>query len=253
MKSRIVLAAAIALFISACTEKKSENPKPQNNTSAVQAKKLENLAVVSEFSLLPYTQAFEKKEGSLYYSLTENKATFQYQLSTDFDGTTSSDKQEVNSIPDSTKEEYARIMLLNEKTIHHQYKSIIQGEPLVTDLKLPITFKKGTYKEYLEGKEVIVEHTAEGLKKLTKEFSWQMLRELTPEAMKIITDFGYNTITNKGKEPEEAKKFDFKDSYEIVRKEVPSPVITFKENSCSIAYKDSTFFTIEFKGSFIAK
>lgn len=242
-------AVALSLFAVGCNPKK-ENPETKQS---VQEVKLTDLTVSSQFILTPYTQKYTLNEGDSYYSLSENKATFSLNIVTNFNGEIVSDKATVNTMPNTEKGEYARIAITSDSTIQHQYKSFIQGRALTTDKTLPITFKTGNFEDYKAGKRCVVVHTDAAIDSLREEYSWQMVLEMTPRAMQMINDYGYEKITHKGSEPENVKKFTLKDNYKVTKKEIPSPELTFEGGKCFYKNDGVTEYEIDFTGSFLPK
>lgn len=248
-KSILVLSSAVALtlFTVGCNPKK-ENPE---TAQSVQEVKLTDLTVSSQFILAPYTQKFIQNEGDSFYTMSENKATFTLNIVTNFNGEIVNDKATVNSMPDSDKGEYARITITSDSTIQHQYKSFIQGKELITDKTLPIQFKEGSYADYQAGKRCVVEHTEAAVDSLREEYSWQMVLEMTPRAMQMINDYGYEKITQNGSEPERVKLYSYKDNYKITKKKIPSPELTFEGGKCFYRNDGVTEYEIDFIGSFL--
>lgn len=242
-------AVALALFAVGCNpqKEKTETKKP------VQEIKLTDLTVSSQFLLTPYTQKYTRNEGDSFYSLSENKATFTLNIVTNFNGEVVSDKATVNTMPATEKGEYARIAITSDSTIQHQYKSFIQGKALTTDKTLPITFKEGTFEEYKAGKRCVVVHTDAAVDSLREEYSWQMVLEMTPRAMQMINDYGFEKITHKGSEPENVKKYRLKDNYKVTKKKIPSPELTFEGGKCYYRNNGVTEYEIDFTGSFLLK
>lgn len=252
MKKRGILSltALLMLTLLGCESKKDETT---GKGAAVAPMKLTDLVVSGQFILEPYTQKFAKAADDSMYSITENRATYELNLVTNFNDYILTTKEEVNTMPDTAKGEYARIALTSDSTISHQYKSYINDRPLITDLILPITFVEGSYADYKAGKKCVVKHTKEGVEKLTKEFSYQILLELTPLATKVINDYGFDMITNKGTEKELVKKYVLKDNYKITKKELPSPILTFEKGRCSYKNEAKTEYEIDFTGDFSLK
>lgn len=242
------VAALSILSLYSCNDTKEKSTT--SNRASVAPMKLTDLVVSSQFILEPYTQKYTLAEGDSMYSISENRATYELNIVTNFNNDMVTDKEEVNTMPDVKKGEYARIAITSDSTISHQYKSYINEQPLITDLTLPITFEEGSFADYKAGKKCIVKHKKAGVEKLTKEFSWQILLEMTPIATKIINDYGFNMLTDKGKEPENVKRYILKDNYKITKSQLPSPVLTFEGGKCSYKNETKTEYEIDFTGDF---
>lgn len=244
----IVTLLCITLF--SCNGKKDDSAK---KTPAVAPMKLTNLIVSSQFILEPYTQVFTKSDGDSMYIMTENRATYELNVVTNFDDYVQTDKEEVNPLPDKERGEYAHIAITSDSTIVHQYKSYINDRPLITDLTLPITFVEGSFADYNAGKKCVVKHTKNGVEKLAKEFSWQILLELTPKATVLINNYGFKKITDNGKEADLVQNYILKDAYKITKSELPSPILTFEAGRCAYKNEGRTEYEIDFTGDFIRK
>lgn len=241
---------ALSLLLVGCDTSK-ESPKAKETPK--EDLKLIGLRVYSQFTLSPYDQKFTLTENDSLYRLSENKATYSLKLNNNFDDQVINDGKEVNTMPNTESGEYAHIAITSDSTIQHSYKSYINGQPLITDLTLPITFVEGSFKEYQNKKRCVVKHTPEGVEKLEKEFSWQILLELTPLASRMFNEYGYKKITLDNKEPENVKNYVLKDNYKVMKRELPEPLLTFENGLCTYKNPTQTTYEIDFSGDFLLK